>query len=127
MHPTDHECLDLLDWAEPLTAGEIARHLGLTSGAVTGLVDRLERAGWVVRERDPSDRRRVFVRTSHDRWPELWPLYRPLAEAMGAHRDALDDDELATVVRFLELANASIAAAIEHIRGLPEPGSEAPG
>src|SRR5687768_2886836 len=67
LHQTDQECLDLLDWAEPLTAGELARHLGLTSGAVTGLIDRLEAGGWVRRERDPSDRRRVYVHLSHDR------------------------------------------------------------
>jgi MarR family transcriptional regulator, organic hydroperoxide resistance regulator len=116
VHPTDQECLDLLDWAEPLTAGEIARHLGLSTGAVTGLIDRLEAGRWVRRERDPGDRRRVLVRTSRERATELWRLYRPLAEAIDAYRDALDTRELAVVVEFLEFANVTIAAATEHAR-----------
>lgn len=108
LHQTDHECIDLLDWAGPLTAGELAEHLGLTSGAVTGLIDRLEAGGWVERERDPSDRRRVYVRLS-GRTSELAPLYEPLGEAVEAYRSSLTDDELATVVGFLELANRAVA------------------
>jgi DNA-binding MarR family transcriptional regulator len=118
LHQTDQECLDLLDWAEPLTAGELARHLGLTSGAVTGLIDRLEAGGWVRRERDPSDRRRVYVHLSHDRGGELWPLYQPMSEAIDAYREALSDDELGTVVNFLEFANETLAEATAHARRL---------
>src|SRR5262245_22873103 len=86
LHQTDQECIDLLDWAGPLTAGEIGTHLGLTSGAVTGLVDRLEAAGWVHRERDAADRRRVIVRLAEDAsgGESLWEVYRPLAEAIEA-------------------------------------------
>ncbi len=118
LHQTDQECLDLLDWAEPLTAGEIAGHLGLTSGAVTGLIDRLEAGGWVRRERDPADRRRVFVHLSHERGGELWPLYKPLSEAIEAYRSSLSDDELRVVVRFLEFGNQTMADATAHARRL---------
>jgi DNA-binding MarR family transcriptional regulator len=116
LHPTDQECLDLLDWTGPLTAGEIGMHLGLTSGAVTGLIDRLEAGGWVHRERDPHDRRRVIVHVSNEHGAELWALYRPLAEAINAYRDRLDTRELATVVDFLEFANEAIAEATRHAR-----------
>lgn len=116
LHQTDQQCLDLLDWAEPLTAGELAGHLGLTSGAVTGLIDRLEAGGWVRRERDPSDRRRVFVHLSHARGGELWPLYQPMSETIGAYREALPDEDLATVVGFLEFANEMMADATAHAR-----------
>ena len=116
LHQTDQECLDLLDWAEPLTAGEIARHLGLTSGAVTGLLDRLEAGGWVRRERDAADRRRVFVHLSHEHGGDLWPLYQPLSDAIDAYRSSLSLDELETVVRFLEFANQTMADATEHAR-----------
>ena len=119
VHPTDQECIDLLDWAGPLTAGEIGTHLGLSSGAVTGLIDRLEAAGWVQRQRDPQDRRRVFVHTSSERSAELWPLYRPLAEAIDAYRDRLSVRDLRVVVEFLEFANETIAAATRHARSLP--------
>jgi DNA-binding MarR family transcriptional regulator len=123
LHETDQECLDLLDWAGPITAGEIGMHLGLSSGAVTGLLDRLEEARWVRRERDPHDRRRVIVHLSHERGGELWPLYQPLAEAVDAYRDALSDRDLRVVVAFLEWANETIAEATRHARSLPPPGS----
>ncbi len=56
LNPTDHKCLSLLlDAGEPITAGELAVRTGLTTGAITGIVDRLERARFVRRERDPND------------------------------------------------------------------------
>lgn len=58
---TEHKAMDILSRAGPLTAGEIAEHTGLTTGAVTGLVDRLEAAGFVRRAKDPNDRRKVIV------------------------------------------------------------------
>lgn len=118
LHQTDQECIDLLDWTGPLTAGEIGVHLGLTSGAVTGLINRLEAGGWVQRERDPRDRRRVIVHLSSERGAELWPLYQHLAEAINAYRDRLDAKDLRVVVEFLEFANATIAEATRRARQL---------
>ncbi|MFI9404273.1 MarR family winged helix-turn-helix transcriptional regulator [Nocardia sp. NPDC052316] len=57
----ERKCMDTLRTLGPVTAGTIAEHTGLTSGAVTGLVDRLERAGYAKRVRDPRDRRKVLV------------------------------------------------------------------
>jgi DNA-binding MarR family transcriptional regulator len=116
LHPTDQECIDLLDWAGALTAGEIGMHLGLSSGAVTGLVDRLEAGGWVRRERDARDRRRVMVHLSGERAGELWPIYQPLAEAIDAYRNGLDVRDLRVVVEFLEFANETMAEATRHAR-----------
>lgn len=124
LHPTDQECIDLLDWTGELTAGEIGAHLGLTSGAVTGLVDRLEAGGWVQRERDPRDRRRVFVHLSTERGAELWPLYQPLAQAIDAYRDGLDARDLRVVVEFLEFANETMAEATRHARRLGNEGRD---
>ena len=67
VNSTDLECLDLILMSGPSTAGEIARHTGLTSGAVTGLIDRLERLGLVERTADPADRRKVLVRVREDK------------------------------------------------------------
>lgn len=118
LHQTDQECLDLLDWAEPLTAGEIATHLGLSSGAVTGLIDRLEAGGWVRRESDPSDRRRVLVRFADVPRPELAEAYLPMALAIARYRDTLSDRDLRVVVEFLETVNEIMVDATEHARAL---------
>ncbi|MEU4800966.1 MarR family transcriptional regulator [Actinosynnema sp. NPDC023587] len=62
LSPTDEKCLDLAVRAEePITAGKIAELSGLSTGAVTGVIDRLEKAGYVRRVRDPHDRRKVLV------------------------------------------------------------------
>jgi MarR family transcriptional regulator, organic hydroperoxide resistance regulator len=123
LHQTDQECIDLLDWTGPLAAGEIGAHLGLSSGAVTGLIDRLEAGGWVRRERDPQDRRRVVVHLDlHQQGAELWRVYQPLAEAITAYRDKLDQRDLKVIVEFLEFANETMAAATDHARRLDKPG-----
>jgi DNA-binding MarR family transcriptional regulator len=57
----ERKCIDVLRRLGPVTAGTIAEHTGLTTGAVTGLMDRLEKAGYVRRERDRNDRRKVVV------------------------------------------------------------------
>ena len=57
----ERKCIDVLRRLGPVTAGMIGEHTGLTTGAVTGLMDRLEKAGYVRRERDPRDRRKVVV------------------------------------------------------------------
>src|SRR5688572_17181329 len=62
---TDHRCLDLAQRANsvaPLTAGQLAELTGLSTGAITGVLDRLEKAGFIRREKDPNDRRQLFVR-----------------------------------------------------------------
>lgn len=78
----ERKCLDVLRRLGPVTAGTIGAHTGLTTGAVTGLMDRLEKAGYVRRERDPNDRRKVVV--------ELLPNERMdavLAAALGPFGD----------------------------------------
>jgi DNA-binding MarR family transcriptional regulator len=61
INPTDMRCVDVLSRTGPLTAGQLADETGLSSGAMTTAIDRLEAAGYVSRERDPADRRRVVV------------------------------------------------------------------
>src|SRR4030095_3865035 len=61
LNATDHKAADLLMQRGPLSAGALAELAGVTTGSVTGMIDRLERAGWVRRTRDPADRRRIIV------------------------------------------------------------------
>ena len=66
LNPSDHKCADLVARAGPMTAGELADLSGLSTGAITGVIDRLEQAGAVRREHDPADRRRVIVSVVED-------------------------------------------------------------
>src|SRR5215831_16503044 len=61
MNVTDHKCADILLRTGAITAGELSRRTGLTTGAITGVIDRLEKAGFVRRAKDAGDRRRVIV------------------------------------------------------------------
>lgn len=102
MHPTDVQCLNLLTLEpEPLTTGQIARLTGLTSGSATRLVDRLERGGYVRRERDTHDRRRVLVHLVGDRLAEFGRLWAELSEGWDAIFDGYTEKELALLVHHM--------------------------
>ena len=79
---TAMRCMEVLDRVSQLTAGDIARETGLTSGAVTAMLDRLERVGYVRRLRDASDRRRVLVELTDQARQMIDEIYGPLTEAM---------------------------------------------
>src|SRR5271157_5057901 len=77
MHVTDHKCLDILVQTGPIPAGALAERTGLTTGAITGVIDRLEKAGFVRRIKDPDDRRRVVIEPFADRIEkEIAPLFK---------------------------------------------------
>jgi DNA-binding MarR family transcriptional regulator len=98
---TAMRCMDVLDRAGLLTAGEIARQTGLTSGAVTALLDRLERAGYVRRLRDDTDRRRILVEMTDLARQGAAEVYGPLAEVLSEY-DKYSDDELRLITRYIE-------------------------
>ena len=83
LSPTDLKCLDMVMLGERVTAGDLARATGLTTGAVTGIIDRLEKAGFARRERDPEDRRRVYVRGDPTAAHAAMPYYQSLSQSMG--------------------------------------------
>ena len=97
---TEHKALDLLSRSGPMPAGRLAEVTGLTSGAVTGMVDRLERAGFVKRSADPSDRRKVIIEAVEDRYADVAWIFASLAQAMGALLERYDDEELAVIADF---------------------------
>ena len=104
LNPTDHKCLGLLlDAEEPITAGQLAALTGLTTGAVTGIVDRLEAAGFVRRKRDPEDRRRATLEVSHEKVRrEVFPLFEELSRRMSALAAAYSKRDLGIIMEFLE-------------------------
>jgi DNA-binding MarR family transcriptional regulator len=101
LNPTDHKCLDLVHRAGGATAGDLADWTELTTGAVTGVIDRLERAGFVRREEHPGDRRKVVVRVIPERLPEVGRLFASLAEAMTALCGCYSEAELRVIVDYL--------------------------
>jgi len=101
LHPTDVRCLSLLDQRGTLTAGALAKAAGLTTGAVTFLVDRLERAGYAYRRQDVADRRRVLVELNPAARAKVNTLQVPLVEAWRQSARQFSVEELAVVAQFL--------------------------
>jgi DNA-binding MarR family transcriptional regulator len=97
----DLDCLDLIARHGPLSPSAIARRTGLHPATMTGILDRLERGGWVVRERDPSDRRAVVVRALRERGAELFGLYAGMNSSMDRLLAGYQDAELELLADFL--------------------------
>ncbi len=117
---TDLECLDLIVMRGPVSAGDLARATGLTTGAITGLIDRLERAGFAAREPDPADRRKVLVRALPAVVQSTGPLFQPMAKATAAALAAYNDQDLAFALDFLTRINAAAKAAMAVLRAQTE-------
>jgi DNA-binding MarR family transcriptional regulator len=97
---TDMECLALLQDFGPASAGQLADALSLTTGAITGVVDRLEAAGFVVREADPSDRRRVIVRAVAKRMQDVERAFAPLLQAAAQSLALYTERDLDELIDF---------------------------
>ena len=93
INATDLNCLNIVALTGPMTAGDLARQTGLTTASITGVLDRLEDGGFVRRERDPKDRRRVIVTLNpgpglREIGPTFGPLVRAWREAAAGYSDA---------------------------------------
>lgn len=102
--PTDHKCLDLLVERGVLTGAELAALTGLTSGAITGVVARLERAGYLRREPDPQDGRRQLLRPVPERMAEVAEVFAGLQSDAATLVAAFDAAQLEAIAIFLERA-----------------------
>jgi DNA-binding MarR family transcriptional regulator len=101
---TDMRCLDLIGRFGPLTAGRLAEESGLTTGAVTFILDRLEEAGMVTRRRDTEDRRRVWIEIVPEAQQRLQRLQQPVADEMRQVASQFKVDELQVVRDFMRQA-----------------------
>jgi DNA-binding MarR family transcriptional regulator len=115
LNPTDLRCLDWLT-SGPMTAGELAKATGLSSAATTTLIDRLEDKGYVARERDGIDRRKVEIRLTSEAETRLGELYGPLATEGGRLLEPFSDDELAKIHTFLEQATSLVDEQQHQVR-----------
>jgi DNA-binding MarR family transcriptional regulator len=100
INATDMQCLNILDFEGPVPAGRLAALTGLTTGAITTSIDRLEEAGFVQRVRDPRDRRRVVVQRLSST-QEGFEIFHTIYHLWIEHCAAYSDQELAIVLNFL--------------------------
>jgi DNA-binding MarR family transcriptional regulator len=109
----DLDCLELITADGPLSPSALARRAGLHPATMTGILDRLQRGGWVVRERDPeaADRRAVTVRAVPDRTAEVYRLYTGMNSAMDEICGGYTETELDLLADFLRRATAAGLAA----------------
>src|SRR3954469_22818389 len=98
----DLDCLDILDTYGPLSPSALARLAGVHPATMTGILDRLERGGWIARERDPSDRRAVVLRTRHERNAEVFRLYAGMNGSMDEICAGYTEAELTLLGDFLQ-------------------------
>jgi DNA-binding MarR family transcriptional regulator len=119
LNGTDLQAVGLLVAGGPATPGELAARTGLTAGgAITAVVDRLERAGFVTRSRDPQDRRRVLVSAVPDAIAEaVGPAYAGVTERWGEVLAALSDEQLEFANDLFARAAAVNRAEVERMRG----------
>jgi DNA-binding MarR family transcriptional regulator len=97
INSSDLECLDILHLSGATTAGQLAAVTGLTTGAITGVIDRLEKAGYVRRRRDPDDRRRVIIQALPSAERKIAPMFASLSQAMKSLWSTYSDRDLALV------------------------------
>jgi len=126
INSTDLECLDHVVMRGPITAGTLADATGLTTGAITGVIDRLERAGFAKRERDPEDRRKVLVRAEPIVFTRIAPLFEPMQRAATTALAPYRDDELALLLDFFTRVREATLGAMTELRErvTPQPGAK---
>ena len=113
----DMDCIDFVNVEGRMTAGRLAELTGLTTGAITGVVDRLEKVGLVRRERDETDRRKVFIAPVPDRMMEMGRPYELVKRAMQKQSEAYTDAELKFLIRYGTESYQSMLEATTELRG----------
>jgi len=122
MNATDLQVIDILEITGPATAGQLAELAGLTTGAITGMIDRLEKGGLVRRESDPSDGRRVLVRLSPSETAmrDIAPLFDSIGHKWDDIASKYDDQQIAFLIEFLRAGNSATKEEISQLRNAPK-------
>lgn len=116
INTTDLHCLNLLS-SGPLTASELARQAGITTASVTGVIDRLEAVGYVRRERDTADRRKVVVSLNLERTAsDVVPVFAPLIKSWRAAMSDYTDEELDLIKSFLTKTETIFTTEVTNLR-----------
>jgi DNA-binding MarR family transcriptional regulator len=123
LNSTDLECLDVIAARGNATAGDLAAATGLSTGAITTVIDRLEAAGHVRREPDPDDRRKVRLRVLPEAAARIGALYAPLRAEMLALWSQYADAELALVTDFMDRSHEAAARQLADLHSRARPGT----
>jgi len=115
INSTDLECLDFIVLRGPISAGELAAVTGLTTGSITGVIDRLERAGFARRDRHGSDRRKVLVQAMPAVKRRLGPLFQPMERGAMSVLSKYSDKELAFLLDVFSRLSEAAATAITEL------------
>jgi DNA-binding MarR family transcriptional regulator len=115
LRDADFDCLEVINRYGPLSPSALARRLGLHPATMTGILDRLERGGWVARERDPADRRAVVVRGVRDRNAEMYRLYAGMNSSMDKICAGYGEAELELLADFLRRTTDAGRAATDEL------------
>ena len=126
LNATDLNCLNILSFTGQMTAGELAKATGLTTASITGVTDRLEEAGYVRRERDPKDRRRVVIRLVLEKaLKNVAPVFLPMVRDWQEMTTDYTDDELRLIVSFYGRMTDVIREHLFRLRGPAEQAEQA--
>ena len=120
MNVTDAQCVNLLVLDGPMTPGRLAQAMGITTGgAITAVIDRLEKAGYVERTRDPDDRRRVIVELVPDAVERFERYFEPIARKSAETFGGMPVDDLRLLLDFARTVNETMPQVIKEIHDLP--------
>lgn len=119
LHTTDLEVLDHVFLGKDATPGELARTTGLTPGSMTALLDRLARAGYIERQVDPADRRRVRVRVRPDAIAPIKAVYAPMQRRMFALWSEYGEQDLGVIADFLKRSTDAAVACAKQVQRAP--------
>lgn len=123
INPTDLNCLNILSFSGSMTAGELAKATGLTTASITGVVDRLEAAGFVTRVRDAADRRRVVVTIVLEKAiGQVAAIFAPMVGEWQQLAARYSDDELRLIVEFYDQMEQIIRKHLARLRDEQPPG-----
>jgi DNA-binding MarR family transcriptional regulator len=115
LRDVDFDCLHLLHQHGPVSPGTLAKLAGLHPATMTGVLDRLERAGWVTRDRDPGDRRAVVIRGVRGRGGEVLQLYGGMSSSMDEICAAYTPEQLEVIADFLRRTAAAGQEAVDKL------------